>query len=655
MSVAPDTQSTEQLTLQDIITDPKLLRAFDKYLQQTQSHQNLLFIEAMSQLRHEEADPAKIERMLHRIYKTFIQSGACLQLKTDTQDQVKRDFDALRWAIIDRHLAISILKDTEEEVSAFLNTKLSGFLQSLATPIGSNIPSLHKQPKKDQKRVVIIGGGFTGFTVASVLDPMPLFHVTLIDTKDSFEYTPGIVNMITNPEKSSSLRVLHEEYVRNGRVIIGYADYINDDATSVQVNGETILFDYLVIATGSSYTSQLKSTDVSSVYRVSGLKQVYDELVAARRILIVGAGLVGCELAAEIAQRKFPGPYPEKQITLVELSPTVIPRSNPHQQQKAMQYLNELGVEIICNEKIMDFNAEQDNIYQGSSGRIYSAHDSKVFMATGTRPNSGLLLASPALECCLDDRNRIRVKPTLQLSHWKYQHIFAGGDVTNVIEEKTGYSATIAGVCIARNICRLEKGKPPLTQGSKGLLPAPIKPLHGIAAQGGIGKKKLSLFMRKFSFLNPTWTALKYFDEQQFVKIVQDRTKASAIVGRLPRKLPLRPHHLAPSQSTLPYAIRTQAGYDMSCQSLVSSPSPLASFRRRPSYQSHHRCSAPDNNVSGFPMHDDYDDDTSIDAFSLTIQNIHLFDDDGPKSRRSSCSSLSESSLSSATLPQLRV
>ncbi|KAG0179682.1 hypothetical protein DFQ29_001754 [Apophysomyces sp. BC1021] len=303
----------------------------------------------------------------------------------------------------------------------------------------------------------------------------------------------------------------------------------------------------------------------------------------------------------------------------------------------------------------MDFNAEQDNIYQGSSGRIYNGHDSKVFMATGTRPNSGLLLASAALECCLDSRNRIRVKPTLQLNHWKYQHIFAGGDVTNVIEEKTGYSATIAGVCIARNICRLEKGKPPLNQGTKGLLPAPIKPLHGIAAQGGIGKKKLSSFMRKFSFLNPHWTALKYFDEQQFVKVVQDRTKAASVVGRLPRKLPLRLGRPTPSQSSLPYSVRTHIGYDMSCRSLASQSRPSSTFRRRPSYQNHHRCSAPNNDCC-YVSHDD--DVTSIDEFSLTIQNIHLFDNDEldvPKSRNSSCSSLSEASLSSSALPQLRV
>ena len=57
---------------------------------------------------------------------------------------------------------------------------------------------------------------------------------------DSFEYTPGIVRRIVNPEETSSMRVRHDAYVRNGKVIIGYARDIDHDATSVQVNGETV-------------------------------------------------------------------------------------------------------------------------------------------------------------------------------------------------------------------------------------------------------------------------------------------------------------------------------------------------------------------------------------------------------------------------------
>jgi hypothetical protein len=58
---------------------------------------------------------------------------------------------------------------------------------------------------------------------------------------DSFEYTPGIVKKIVNPDQSSSLRVRHDAYVKNGRVIIGYAEELCDDGKSVKVNNELVI------------------------------------------------------------------------------------------------------------------------------------------------------------------------------------------------------------------------------------------------------------------------------------------------------------------------------------------------------------------------------------------------------------------------------
>lgn len=225
---------------------------------------------------------------------------------------------------------------------------------------------------------------------------------------------------------------------------------------------------------------------------MSGLEESYFELLKARRVLIIGGGLVGCELASEISQHEFPGAHPKKQVTLVNAQPNIVVRSDTRQQNMARKYLEDLGVQIVCNERIIDFDSTNDNIYLGSSGRIYSGYD-KVFEATGTRPNSNLFTTGSvdsSLDNCIDVWGRIKVKSTLQIDHWEYKHIFAGGDVTNVIEEKTGYAATISGVCIARNICRLVKGKQPLKQGTKGTLPAPDKPLHGMLEHGGIGKRK---------------------------------------------------------------------------------------------------------------------------------------------------------------------
>ena len=59
---------------------------------------------------------------------------------------------------------------------------------------------------------------------------------------DSFEYTPGIVKRIVHPEKSSTMRVRHDAYVKNGKVVIGYAEDIGYDAHSVRVNDKTVSF-----------------------------------------------------------------------------------------------------------------------------------------------------------------------------------------------------------------------------------------------------------------------------------------------------------------------------------------------------------------------------------------------------------------------------
>ncbi|KAI8088774.1 uncharacterized protein BX664DRAFT_279352 [Halteromyces radiatus] len=534
-SIHSSSPPTFSFLLQRVLSDPKLLCDFEQFLGQTWCHENLLFIEAMSQLRHEE-NQRSIELSLQRIYKTFIAIGAPMELNITTQDQVKRKMDSLKWSIIDREEALNTLKETESEVLTMLQAKLSEYIQTQQAIIQG---SSQICPNKNQIRICIIGGGFVGFTVASILDAMPIFHVTLIDTKAAFEYTPGIVKKLVNPYQSTSLRVQHDSYVRNGKVIIGYVDEIANDAKSLLVNDTKISFDYMVMATGSSYSSRLKSDDISALYRLTGLEEAYAELLTAKTILIVGGGLVGCELASEISQTKFPGPYPHKKVTIVESNSSVVCRSSLEQQQKATKYLHNLGVEVICNERIIDFDAAStSNTYIGSSGKLYQGYD-KVFLTTGTIPNSHLFSMSPNLSACVDTWGRIQVKPTLQIAHWEYQHIFAGGDVTNVTEEKTGYAATLSGVCIARNICRMVKGKEPLKQGKKGTLAAPSKPLHGISSHGGIGKQKLGSFKKAFSFLNPSWAALKYFDEQQFLQLVQGQLlyTTHGVIGRLPRLL----------------------------------------------------------------------------------------------------------------------
>lgn len=45
---------------------------------------------------------------------------------------------------------------------------------------------------------------------------------------------------IINPDQTSSLRVRHDAYVRNGRVIIGYAENLANRGKTISVNGEEV-------------------------------------------------------------------------------------------------------------------------------------------------------------------------------------------------------------------------------------------------------------------------------------------------------------------------------------------------------------------------------------------------------------------------------
>ncbi|KAJ1471252.1 hypothetical protein T484DRAFT_1844879 [Baffinella frigidus] len=49
-----------------------------------------------------------------------------------------------------------------------------------------------------RQRVVIVGGSFAGLAVARNLRKD--FDVTIIDRKDYFEYTPGVLRLLVRPE-----------------------------------------------------------------------------------------------------------------------------------------------------------------------------------------------------------------------------------------------------------------------------------------------------------------------------------------------------------------------------------------------------------------------------------------------------------------------
>ncbi len=291
------------------------------------------------------------------------------------------------------------------------------------------------------KHVVIIGGGFAGSVVAQSLENT--FRVTLIDTKDYFEFTPGILRTLVEPEHCNNIQVLHKTYLTKTTIIKGQVTHITPHA--VFIGNKKIPFQYLIIATGSSYTLPIKAQNVVLSTRVDILKKYHRTLEQSKSILIIGGGLVGVELAAEILCA-----YPEKKVTIVHAKSTLLERMPLRARTYAHAWLQKRHAVLFLKERVLHGTKKT---FTTNTERTITADI--AFQCTGIRLNTAFM--KKTFSNMLDEKNRLCVTNTLQLEG--YPAIFAGGDITNIAEEKTAQNAVCHAQTIVQNIRALEQQK----------------------------------------------------------------------------------------------------------------------------------------------------------------------------------------------------
>ncbi len=303
---------------------------------------------------------------------------------------------------------------------------------------------------QEQKKIVIIGGGFAGSTAAEKLEKN--FDVTLIDTKDFYEYTPSILRTIVEPQHIKKIQRVHSHYLKKARFIRGVVAEVTKKDVVLE-NKQHIPFDYLIICSGSTYNTPIKEHNIVMATRADMLRNYYEKLCRAESVTIIGGGIVGVELAAEIAER-----YKDKNIMLVHSRDKLMPRCVPKVCEYSEKYLRKKGVKIIFNERIE--NSKGNTFITKKGTRL---HADMAFLCTGIKPNSGFMKKSFGKN--LDDRDHIIVNENMQMPG--YPNIFVAGDVTGIKEEKTAQNAEIHAEIIVDNIKNTEQGKPLKTYTSK--------------------------------------------------------------------------------------------------------------------------------------------------------------------------------------------
>jgi len=290
----------------------------------------------------------------------------------------------------------------------------------------------------DQKRIVVIGGGVAGSTLAKSFDSDA--KVTLIDPKDYYEIPYAALRCVVEPSFAEQSIILHSDYLKTAKVVQSAAESVSDTEV-VTVAGDRAPFDFLVISTGSTYHGPATRAERLAEYRAENKK-----LLAADSVLIIGGGPVGVELAGEIVVD-----FPTKKVTLVHSGKRLIEFLGPKASEKSLKWLQDKKVEVILNDRVeLDGLAGPDYVTKNGTRITADAH----FVCVGKRVGSSWL-RNCELGNLLDGEGRLKVDANLRVEG--KSNIFAIGDIANTKEIKQGFLAGKQAGVVVENIKKLCK------------------------------------------------------------------------------------------------------------------------------------------------------------------------------------------------------
>jgi NADH dehydrogenase len=370
-------------------------------------------------------------------------------------------------------------------------------------------------PQSSFPRIVIIGGGFAGISLAKKLSKQEV-QVVLMDKHNYHTFQPLLYQVSTGGLEPDSIAYPIRKILKdfpNFFFRLANVKSIDSKKNIIKTNIGDLKFDYLIIATGSktnffgNTSIEANSVEMKSIPQSLNLRSLilenFEEALltsdlhernALMNFVIVGAGPTGVELAGALAEIKkgiLPKDYPDldtrsAQINLVQSSDRVLKEMSEKASKKAEDFLEDLGVNVWKNVRVTSYDGKKVST---NSDLIFEA--ATVVWAAGVE---GATIKGIDAEDLLTKGNRIITNEFNQVKG--YTNIFAVGDVAQVVtsENPNGYPmmaqpAIQQGRQLGDNILRLLENKPmkPFVYKDKG-------------AMATIGRNKAVVDLKRFKF-----------------------------------------------------------------------------------------------------------------------------------------------------------
>ena len=309
-------------------------------------------------------------------------------------------------------------------------------------------------PDSGKKRIVIVGCGFAGLTLARKLRNSG-YQLVIIDKHNYHQFPPLFYQVASAGLDASSILFPLRKIFQN------YSDYhirksevkaIDSLNKKLVTSGGTIRFDFLVLAHGAtnsffgSTQMQQHSKAMKTIAEVIDLRnnllmnfeRAITEVDESERekylnIVIIGGGPSGVEIAGALAEMNkhiIPKDYPElssngPRIYLIEAADRLLNMMSERSSAKAQEFLGKGDVKVMTMTKAV--GCDEDSVYLDSGNSI------KTRMIIWTAGIKGNLIEGLNNEVYTKN-GRIMVDRQTQIRG--YKDIFAIGDIAWMNEEK---------------------------------------------------------------------------------------------------------------------------------------------------------------------------------------------------------------------------
>lgn len=242
-------------------------------------------------------------------------------------------------------------------------------------------------PTPKHKRIIIIGGGFAGLSLARKLANTK-YQVVLIDKNNYHQFQPLFYQVATAGLEPSAIsfpfrRVF--QHKKNVHFRLASLEEVDTHKKVITTNIGWLSYDYLAVCTGADTNYfglknieqnalGMKTTGEALTIRNTIIKNFEKALNTNDKheqesylnIVIVGGGPTGVELAGAIAEMKkyvLPKDYPEldfgrMKIFLFEAADSLLSSMSEFSSKKSHQYLEGLGVIVRTQTAVKDFDGK---------------------------------------------------------------------------------------------------------------------------------------------------------------------------------------------------------------------------------------------------------------------------------------------------------